>query len=252
MLSLLLATLPKCSAFQSTTIFRLPTPRKPPKSITAARTWPVRSTMTSTIRPMSSSFGLWTSRPSTPWASAAPMMVTEGGGEGCFDAAGGAGCDASGVLLPAGGAFVSAAAHAGTAASAAQAATGNANRRFPRIGPPSVRAIADLLARHHDRYLDLAVGAQYLERDLVAMAANPQVDAGWTKPQITQHHFVEEGRQPRIAQANFAALGVEFETECGFQQRERRRAGPCLRRTGHRIERRTTLLFTLEAAEQFR
>ena len=31
----------KCSAFQSTAILRLPTPRKPPKSMIAARTWPL-------------------------------------------------------------------------------------------------------------------------------------------------------------------------------------------------------------------
>ena len=35
----------KCSAPQSTAILRLPTPRKPPKSMMAARTCPVRSTM---------------------------------------------------------------------------------------------------------------------------------------------------------------------------------------------------------------
>src|SRR5580692_223198 len=83
-LSPLLATRPKCSAFQSTTIFRLPTPRKPPKSMTAARTVPWRSTITSTMRPISSSAGPRTSRPRTPRASLAPMMVTDGGGAGSF------------------------------------------------------------------------------------------------------------------------------------------------------------------------
>src|SRR6202022_576066 len=90
MLSLLLAIFPKCNAFQSTTIFRLPTPRKPPKSITAARTEPPRSTMTSTILPISSSAALRTSRPSTPWASAARMMVTEAGGTASLDGTAGA------------------------------------------------------------------------------------------------------------------------------------------------------------------
>src|ERR1700682_3557238 len=98
MLSLLLATRPKCRAFQSTTIFRLPTPRKPPKSMTAARTVPVRSTITSTMRPMFSSVGLRTSRPSTPCASLAPMMVTEGGGAGSFGGAGGVGGGGGGVF----------------------------------------------------------------------------------------------------------------------------------------------------------
>src|SRR3954464_3619166 len=67
----------KCSAFQSTAILRLPTPRKPPKSITAARTRPSRSTTTSTIRPMLSSALVRTSLPSTLCAWREPSTVTE-------------------------------------------------------------------------------------------------------------------------------------------------------------------------------
>src|SRR5438874_2609440 len=55
----------------------------------------------------------------------------------------------------------------------------------------------------------------------------------------------------RIAQPDFAAGAVEFEPERGFQQRERRRAGPGLRRACHRIERRAAMLLASEAAEQF-
>jgi hypothetical protein len=44
----------KRNALQSTAIVRAPTPRNPPKSMTAARTSPVRFTITSTMRPMSS------------------------------------------------------------------------------------------------------------------------------------------------------------------------------------------------------
>src|SRR5437773_3848486 len=90
MLLLVFATFQKCSALQSTTILRLPTPRKPPKSITAPRTAPLRSTMTSTIRPIFSLAALLTSRPRMPWASTASITVTEGG------AAGAAGAGASG------------------------------------------------------------------------------------------------------------------------------------------------------------
>src|SRR2546422_155464 len=79
MLSRLLATPPKRSAFQSTTIFRLPTPRKPPKSITAARTVPSRSTITSTTRPISSFAALRTSRPRMPWASVATNPQVDAG-----------------------------------------------------------------------------------------------------------------------------------------------------------------------------
>ena len=69
--------------------------------------------------------------------------------------------------------------------------------------------------------------------------------------QFAQDHLVEERRQARVAQANFAALCVEFETECGFQQRERRRACPGLRRASHRVQRRAAAPFTLKPAEQF-
>src|SRR5215469_315928 len=53
----------KFSAAQSTAIWRLPTPRKPPKSMIAARVVPALSTMTSTIRPIASPLGLTTGLP---------------------------------------------------------------------------------------------------------------------------------------------------------------------------------------------
>ena len=57
-------------------ILRLPTPRKPPKSMTAARASPLRSTMTSTTRPISSSVALRTALPRMPrtfWLSRATV-----------------------------------------------------------------------------------------------------------------------------------------------------------------------------------
>jgi hypothetical protein len=53
----------KRSEVHATAILRLPTPRKPPNSITAALTCPVRSAMTSTTRPMFSSWALRTALP---------------------------------------------------------------------------------------------------------------------------------------------------------------------------------------------
>ena len=55
----------KWRALQATAILRLPTPKKPPKSITAARTTPSSLTKTSTIRPMSSPALLTTRFPIT-------------------------------------------------------------------------------------------------------------------------------------------------------------------------------------------
>src|SRR6202790_4656560 len=249
MLSPLSATRPKCSAFQSTTIFRLPTPRKPPKSITAARTAPARSTMTSTMRPISSSAGLRTSRPSTPCASLAPMMVTEGGGAGAFGATEGAGFCCCGGCGAAGGEPGSFCARDVATVDAATAIATNMNKCPGRIWPPVarpevasrfkcgpgrgfVRRTGGKSVRQHDRHLDLAARTQHLQRHLVAVTVNTEIDARRPKLQIAQQHFVEEGRQARVAQPNLAALGVKFEPEGGFQQREGRRTRPGLRRAG--------------------
>src|ERR1700733_3679944 len=117
MLSLLLAIRPKCKAFQSTAILRLPTPRDPPKSMTAARTIP-------------SSVGLRTSRPSTPCASLAPIMVTEGGG----------GAAGEGVLFccDGGGAFASFCAWDAAADNAARLTAINVNKDLARISSPEI------------------------------------------------------------------------------------------------------------------
>jgi hypothetical protein len=67
----------KCSTCQSTAILRVPTPRNPPKSITAACTTPPRSTMTSTTRPRSSPLELRTGLPSKVCATL-PSTITAG------------------------------------------------------------------------------------------------------------------------------------------------------------------------------
>ena len=59
----------------------------------------------------------------------------------------------------------------------------------------------------------------HLERYFIAVAANPQVDAGRPELQIAQQHLVEEFRQMRIAQTDLAARGVELETQRRFQRR---------------------------------
>src|ERR1700682_2838435 len=179
MTSLLSATRPKCKAFHSPTILRLPTPRKPPKSMTAARPNPLRSTMTSTMRPISSLAALRTSRPSTPCASLAPMMVTEGGGDGSFGAAGGAvacGGDGCCELWSVGGTLGLSSARDETAAKAAHAIAMKMNRTLARMRPPEVldpkghqvrKRIGCCMAigsvRVHDRHLNLAARPQYLQ-----------------------------------------------------------------------------------------
>src|SRR6185312_13599247 len=71
-----------CSKRQSIAILRLPTPRKPPKSMTAARGWPSLSTSTSTIMPMSWPAASRTSLPSRPIASPGSSVSRFFGGGG--------------------------------------------------------------------------------------------------------------------------------------------------------------------------
>ena len=86
----------------------------------------------------------------------------------------------------------------------------------------------------------LAFAPNDADRDLIAMAMQREIDARSGQAQITDRHFVDEGRQPRIAQPDFAVSRIEFEPERGLHQREGGRGGPCLRRAGDRIERRPT------------
>jgi hypothetical protein len=86
--------------------------------------------------PMSSSAGLRISLPSTPCASAAPMIVTEGGGTASFGAGRGGGIFGCGGLRPACGAPASSAPQELAAANAAKVIARNANRRSARIRSP--------------------------------------------------------------------------------------------------------------------
>src|SRR5690242_7364042 len=185
-------------------ILRLPTPKKPPKSITAARTVPVRSTMMSTMRPMSSSAGLRTSRPSTPCASFGAMTVTEGGGAASFAAA-------AGGTAVAGASF---SAREATAATEKSRSPPMINQRLPRMCTP---VTSNASMREHDRHLDLPAPAQHFHRHAFAVACDPEVNALIRQLQIPQDDFVEERRQVRIAQPDLGTLGIEFEPERGLQ-----------------------------------
>src|ERR1700730_3637270 len=92
--------------------------------------------------------------------------------------------------------------------------------------------------RENDGHLDMTAYTQNFQRHVIAVATDPEIDARGTQLQVAQEHLVEECRQAWIAQANFATLGVEFEAERCFQQGERRRACPGLRRASGRVKRR--------------
>src|SRR3982075_2818068 len=88
------------------------------------------------------------------------------------------------------------------------------------------------------RYADRAFLAQHLERDIVVVPAQHQIDARLPEPQVAQEYRIQECRQARIAQPDLVGVRIEFEAERGLDERERRAAGPSLGRTSHRIERR--------------
>src|SRR6266404_4417132 len=190
------------------------------------------------------------------------MMVTEGGGAGSFGAAGGFGmaggaafccCGGCGALGSACGEPASFCAQEVATADVAKATAIKMNWRLARIRPPELLdpslALLCKSVRHDNRNLDLAACAQDFQRDLVAMAAHHEIDAGTAKLQIAHDHLVEERRQAWVTQTNFATLSIEFKPERRFEQRERRRACPGLRRAGHGIERRSASPFTPKAAE---
>src|ERR1700690_3685322 len=83
------------------------------------------------------------------------------------------------------------------------------------------------------------------------MPPDPKIGARNAQLQIAEHHLVEKGRQARVMQPNFAAVGVEFETERRLKQGERRRTRPGLWRAGDWIKRRPASFLASEAAEQF-
>src|SRR5215472_4790642 len=215
----------KCRALQSTAILRLPTPRKPPKSITAARTRPLWSTTTSTIRPIFSSAAPSTCRPRMPSTSWLFSTVTDGG---------------SAVSVEEG----SPVAGLGVSSEAADKATRAVNKaaaspnvisllaciyvpmelhsdkpngvgRFRSLVPTAERGLlprfsALRLRGKHNRNADVAADPRRIERYGLAVAPHAQVDARGGKLQVAQHDLVQEFRQPRIAQPDLAVERVEF------------------------------------------
>src|SRR5712671_5376310 len=179
MLSLLLPMRQKRNAFQSTTIFRLPTPRKPPKSMTAARTWPARSTTTSTIRPMSSSARDATADNDTKTiivnangrlARIWPPVHRRGISSACSPGEPGAASrrrlEPDGPRVPTG--------------------IGNQSSTLPRS------AVSPRSMRENYRHLNLAARTQNFQRHVIAVATDPQIDARRTQLQFAQDHFVKE------------------------------------------------------------
>src|SRR6478672_12529446 len=104
----------------------------------------------------------------------------------------------------------------------------------------------------YDRDLHVAFLPENLDRYAIGMPAQLDVDARLPKLQIAQHQLIEKRWKARIAQVNLIGGRIEFQPERGFDQRERRRACPGLRRTSNGIKRRPATPRALEAAEQLR
>src|SRR6266481_195610 len=93
-----------------------------------------------------------------------------------------------------------------------------------RVSTMSLETGRDQQSSEYDRDLGLSAPAQDFQRDLAAMAAEIDVDARLIELQVAQHDLVQERRQARIDEADFARGRVEFESERRFEQRERRGA----------------------------
>jgi hypothetical protein len=66
--------------------------------------------------------------------------------------------------------------------------------------------------RQYDRYLDLTAGSQHFQRHIVLVFAQAEIDAGFAEPKITQNDVLQESGQPRIAETNFPARNIEFDS----------------------------------------
>jgi hypothetical protein len=72
-----------------------------------------------------------------------------------------------------------------------------------------------------------------------------------TKSQVSQEYFVEERGQNWVPKSNFIVALIELQAEGSLKEREWRSAGPGLRTTCDRIERRPATVLPLKAAKQF-
>ena len=100
--------------------------------------------------------------------------------------------------------------------------------------------------------LNVAAPLHDLDRNLVSVAADFQVDARLVERQIAHYELVQKRGQAWIAKTDFVAGGIEVQSERSFDQRKRRGARPGLWRACDRIERRPATAAALKAAEQFR
>src|SRR5205823_5431353 len=122
--------------------------------------------------------------------------------------------------------------------------SGAVQRADPRACdmPPSLDA-ADL---------DLAVAAENVDADVVAVAQQLKVHDPASDAQVADVEFPEEGGQDRVRETELSlgAAGLDGEPEAGLDEEKDGRGGPGLRRAGDRVERGPLAGAAGEAAEE--
>src|SRR6185437_4629164 len=82
------------------------------------------------------------------------------------------------------------------------------------------------------------------------MAPNLEIDCGSVELQAVKLDVIEERWEARVVEPYLLAFRIELQAERRLDKREGRGAGPGLRRAGDRVEGRSAVGLTTEAAEE--
>ena len=108
----------------------------------------------------------------------------------------------------------------------------------------------DLTNNH--RNLNSSSVSQDAHRNTRSGALEFDIDHCVVQPKLTQYNSFEGRGELWIAEADRSCGRIEFDPKRGLNHQEKRTAGPCLGRTGHRIKRGSCSAASTKAAKQFR
>ena len=90
---------------------------------------------------------------------------------------------------------------------------------------------------NNHRNLNRSSVSQDAQRNTRSGALEFDIDHCVVQPKLTQYNSIEGRGESWIAEADRSCGRIEFDPERGLNDQEKSTAGPCLGRTGHRIER---------------
>ena len=86
-----------------------------------------------------------------------------------------------------------------------------------------------------DDDLNIPLGAQHVDSDIVLMAHQEQINFGVGHFEVVDAEFMTSDRKARASKTDLGPRGIDFETKTSLKQEEDRGGGPCLRGTRNGI-----------------